>query len=254
MLLHSSPRSTLGGLQDQWHLHPDTIELLHRPAVAIDMEKSRKRPSLGLARPMAHIISGGPKSTNHSVGVRSKALFDLGLKILCSVDNARLELPRGHVGRVSPPFEGCKLLRLHLLRPCWWFVLTPGLSPNSTKLPKFSPMEVAQAGHHCKLELWMSVVHHHPFNLNLLLGGVGQFTQQAWGVDLFAFQQELLHLLVLGHTLSTSSAIASWGSASGAKTLLSKAALALSDQTEMGSGFRKSSWVLLTPAAWRARF
>ena len=167
------------------------IELLHRPTVAVDVEESRERPSLSLARPMADIISGGPKATNHSAGIRTEALLDLGLKLFFTV-NARLELPRGHLRRVSPPFEGCKLLRLHLFRPCRWLVLAPCQPPNTTKLPKFSPMEVAQAGHHCKLELWVGVVHQHPVNLNLLLGGGGQLTRQAWGVDPFAFQKELL--------------------------------------------------------------
>ena len=46
-------------------------------------------------------------------------------------------------------------------------------------------------------------------------------------------------------TKSTSMAMASCGSDSGAKTLLSNAALALDDQTDIGSGFKKSSLAFL---------
>ena len=80
---------------------------------------------------------------------------------------------------MGPLLEGFKLLRLHLLRPCWGIVRTPCQSPNPTKLPKLSPVMVAKASHHSQLELGMGVVHSEPFNLNLHLGRVRQGTQKA---------------------------------------------------------------------------
>ena len=162
MLLHSWARSTLGGFQDQGRVWRDQC----------------LTSSVGAQKPPT-----------------TEALSDLGCKIFFCVD-AGLKLPSGHVRRVNPPFEGFKLLRLHLLRPCGWFVLTPRQSPDPSKLAKFSPMIVAQAGHHGQLELRMGVVHLDALNLNLHFGRVWQSTQKARCVEL-ALQKELLHLLVL---------------------------------------------------------
>ena len=145
---------------------------------------------------MANIISWSPKATDHRGGIRAETLSDLGLQVLLRVDT-RLKLPCWHIRGMGPPFEGCKLLRLHPLCPSWGAECSPCQSPYTTKLPQLAPVQVAQAGQHGQLELRMGVVDHHPIDLDLLFGGARQCTEKAWCEDPLAFQEELFHFLVL---------------------------------------------------------
>ena len=139
---------------------------------------------------------------HHCGGIRAETLSDLGLQVLLRV-NARLKLPCWHVRGMGPPFEGCKLLRLHPLCPSWGIECSPCQPPYTTKLPQLSPVQVAQAGQNGQLELRMGVVDHHPINLDLLFGSAGQCAEKAWCEDPLALQEELFHFLVLrNHTVN----------------------------------------------------